>query len=237
MSKILCPFHQEDTPSLEIYSDGYKCFGCGAQGSLKHLEQVGVEGVTAPPKVPPEDIKASLQEIKKFPKKSLRGFDFPSDDQGFYIMWPNNEFYKKRLFSPGKKGKYIGPRGHKPPLFYIKRGSNTLYLVEGEINALSVAKAIPTVDVCSPGGTSQFDEDALTLCVNYDTVVLVVDKDPAGIIAYIQISSKLVARGINTYRILMSEDANEVLMAYGEKELQKRLADAGRGMAPGPQTG
>lgn len=33
----LCPFHQEDTASLKIYSDpqrGFHCFGCGAHGDV-----------------------------------------------------------------------------------------------------------------------------------------------------------------------------------------------------------
>lgn len=31
-NKILCPFHQEKTPSFHIYDDGFKCFGCGEYG-------------------------------------------------------------------------------------------------------------------------------------------------------------------------------------------------------------
>lgn len=30
----LCPFHQEKTPSMVIYEDGYKCFGCGQAGDI-----------------------------------------------------------------------------------------------------------------------------------------------------------------------------------------------------------
>lgn len=30
--KILCPFHDEKTPSLNLYEDSYKCYGCGAHG-------------------------------------------------------------------------------------------------------------------------------------------------------------------------------------------------------------
>jgi DNA polymerase I-like protein with 3'-5' exonuclease and polymerase domains len=30
--KILCPFHDEQTPSCHIYPDHYHCFGCGAHG-------------------------------------------------------------------------------------------------------------------------------------------------------------------------------------------------------------
>jgi CHC2-type zinc finger protein/Toprim domain-containing protein len=27
--KVLCPFHEEDTPSFTVYKDGAKCYGCG----------------------------------------------------------------------------------------------------------------------------------------------------------------------------------------------------------------
>lgn len=29
-----CPFHDDDHPSLVIYADGWKCFGCGAGGDV-----------------------------------------------------------------------------------------------------------------------------------------------------------------------------------------------------------
>src|SRR5438128_883785 len=32
-AKALCLFHSESTPSLTIFSDGFKCFGCGESGS------------------------------------------------------------------------------------------------------------------------------------------------------------------------------------------------------------
>lgn len=33
--KVLCPFHQEKRPSLQLYSDGsFYCFGCGRGGSI-----------------------------------------------------------------------------------------------------------------------------------------------------------------------------------------------------------
>src|SRR3954462_11387033 len=30
----LCPFHQERTPSFQVYEDHFHCFGCGAQGDV-----------------------------------------------------------------------------------------------------------------------------------------------------------------------------------------------------------
>jgi hypothetical protein len=37
--KILCPFHEERTPSCQLYSDGhYHCYGCGAHGWTDELD-------------------------------------------------------------------------------------------------------------------------------------------------------------------------------------------------------
>ena len=35
--KVLCCFHDEKTPSLCIYENGYHCFGCGEQGDVISL--------------------------------------------------------------------------------------------------------------------------------------------------------------------------------------------------------
>ena len=32
--KIICPFHDENTPSLNFYEDSYYCFGCAASGDV-----------------------------------------------------------------------------------------------------------------------------------------------------------------------------------------------------------
>lgn len=37
--KALCPFHDDRRPSLQIYSDGYHCFVCGAHGDAIDLVQ------------------------------------------------------------------------------------------------------------------------------------------------------------------------------------------------------
>jgi DNA polymerase I-like protein with 3'-5' exonuclease and polymerase domains len=37
-SMVRCPFHDDSTPSLQIYSDHYHCFGCGAHGDLSKLK-------------------------------------------------------------------------------------------------------------------------------------------------------------------------------------------------------
>ena len=43
--KVLCPFHDDHTPSLQIYPDHYHCFVCGAHGN--HIDWLMlVEGLT-----------------------------------------------------------------------------------------------------------------------------------------------------------------------------------------------
>jgi hypothetical protein len=45
-NKAICPFHDDSTPSLQIYPDHFHCFACGAHGSrLDWL--TGVEGMSA----------------------------------------------------------------------------------------------------------------------------------------------------------------------------------------------
>ena len=40
-SKTLCPYHDDHSPSLHVYEDGFFCFVCGASGDhFDWLEQV-----------------------------------------------------------------------------------------------------------------------------------------------------------------------------------------------------
>ena len=40
--KICCPFHDDSTPSLHIYSDHFHCYGCGARGD--HIDWLMIVG-------------------------------------------------------------------------------------------------------------------------------------------------------------------------------------------------
>lgn len=226
MAKILCPFHDERTPSLEVYSDGFFCFGCGKGGTLAELEAEGVKGLAPTYKKPAENINESLTYINNLQKKLIRGFELPFDDSGYYVVWPDSSYYKKRLWTPIGKNKYYCPTGHKQPPFTLNPGNKTLFIVEGEINALSVSAAIPEVTVMSPGGTTQFSRNDLRLFAGYDNIICVVDKDVAGVIAYIELKSKLSSAGIDADSVFMEKDANEVLLGHGKEELRKILQNA-----------
>jgi DNA primase len=232
--KILCVFHEESTPSLVLYKDGFKCYGCGVFGKLEELE-----GVEIPPKEelesePPEDLQYSLTRILSLSDAEVRGLTFPADNSGYYIVWPDHSYYKKRFWEPGKGPKYIGARGHTRGLFWArKEGNDTLAIVEGEINALSVAKAMPGIDVVSPGGVGDFTErkakQQLTSYYRYSTIVVIADADKPGAEAIINTMSVLWANKIKAVGLPMQPDANEVLINDGPGKLKEQIEKAIKG--------
>lgn len=227
--KILCPFHKEETPSCNIYSNGFFCFGCGARGPL-----TGLVGVKLPPAEelepePPEDLELSLAGIsaRTVPTK-VRGLTLPADARGYYLIWPDKDYYKLRVWEPGKGPKYLGARGHRRPLYWARRQAHsTLLLVEGEINALSLLEALKdeSYDIVSPGGCGDFTpkkiREHLPTYLGYDTIIVVADGDKAGAEAIINALSVFWANKINAVGLPMTPDANEMLV----NEQQERIRD------------
>jgi hypothetical protein len=240
MSKlILCPWHEESTPSLAIYHDGYKCYGCGKYGPLSDL---GMEGADIPPPKPAENLVEKFDYIRSLPGVEVRGFSFPADDEAFYICWPDESYYKARLFNP-RKGKYLNPSGHKQPMLFVRHeGNRELVVVEGELNALSVAKACPEVDVWCPGSASNFKSTKwsryLNFLLQYSRILVVADRDAAGAEACIEIMSQLQGKVQEIKAHLMSPDANDVLTGCGSGILRTQINQAiGRALEAGPEEG
>lgn len=212
MQRILCPVHEEETPSCVVYEDHWKCFGCGASGPLS---QLGLEGARAVPQRPPVNLEEECARIAALPRASVRGLSLPVDDRGYYILWPCGGYYKHRLFFPRPGQKYIGPRGHKKPPFWARRdaGNKALFLVEGELNALSLAQA-PSADgwdICSPGGVGDFKESLLPLFTSYTRFCLVLDKDQPGLDAGKKMKDMLVRLTPYVELRLVQPDLNELL--------------------------
>lgn len=214
MPKILCPKHEDSTPSMELYDDGIgHCFVCGAH--MRILD--AVNAAPAKPKVV-EDVKASLQEIKQLPMRLIRGLWLHYAQNGYYIVWPTNDFYKLRLTSGYTR--YIGPVGHTPPLFWAKKlyQADTIVLVEGELNAMSVAEASSDWDVVSPGSAMNFgskEAELLQLVGKYKTVIIWTDGDSAGIMALWKLLPVLINRNIKCSHISQEDDANDILVNAG----------------------
>lgn len=228
-NRILCPFHEEGTPSCVIYSDHFRCYGCGEYGPLSRLSGKNVR-IPEGHDPEPEDLEASFRYIESLPFKKIRGLLLRADDRAYYITWPHEGYYKKRFFKDTGGPKYIGAAGHKkPPYWGTRRLSDTLIIVEGELNAMSIGHATD-FDVMSPGGVGDFSAQRAKLYLqstaDYSTILIVADKDAPGAQAVIELLGVLRGRGQRVGAKLMAPDANDVLVQEGPEALRKFICDA-----------
>lgn len=233
--RLICPFHSEKTPSLIIYGQHYKCYGCGRSGNTSELPGGSGPLFVEPPKVR-EDLSRSLQVIKSYPKADHRGFSLHATNKAFYLIWPGDIFYKRRLLEG--EPKYRCPSGHQVPLFVARAEGDAVVIVEGEFNALSIAKACPGIAVLSPGGANHFESDYTTLShltriLSFSKVLIVADKDPAGAKAIAGLYKHLKLRGRECMTLLMDRDANEVMLTDGEEKLREIIRVALEGTVAG----
>lgn len=229
--KYLCPKHREDTPSAVAYSSGYYCFGCGAFGPLSDL------GVSAGDRIEVtyvEDLVSSIAAIEALPRADIRGFSLPFNDRGYFLVYPDRNYYKLRLSTDDSAGnKYRGPSGHKKPKFVAQAGNNThLVLVEGEFNALSLAALELPWDVVSPGSAGDFFSKSrssdLQEYAKYETVDIIVDDDAAGLQAAIECSALLKSLGCDNIKAWFVEtDFNEVYAKEGKEALRSEIIRMG----------
>lgn len=212
--RVLCPKHEEETPSCVVYDDKYHCFGCGANGPIADL------GLTVKHyRTVPEDLEKSLAYIKTLPVQTVRGLSLPCDSQFYYIVWPTGDYYKKRVKNPGGSSKYLCPTGHSMPLLEASvAGRKTLAIVEGEINALSLAACYPPFDVVSPGGAATFAaKKYLNFYKKYDRIVIIADADSAGLKAAIELKTEALKWTPKVIVSLVEEDANDLLLRGGKE--------------------
>lgn len=199
---------------MEIYDDGGYCFACGwVDKSLADIEA---------PKREPENLKDTLDYIRKLPRKQVRGLLLPYDETGFYVVWPDNSFYKKRIYND--KTRYLAPKGHRPPLFKYPSQSKTLVLLEGELNCMSLHLALPgpEIAIASPGSASEFARHFENYLLFHD-IFAIVDRDPAGISSGIELKTKLLKRGKRVELIAVNPDYNEVLQTEGATGVLKQF--------------
>jgi hypothetical protein len=219
--KINCPAHEESTPSCAVYDDqsGY-CFGCNT-----HFSKLDVK---LPPKreTPSEDLDAKLAYIDTLGKQTHRGLEFPVDKEGYYIVWPNAKYYKVRLWND-TESRYKSPKGHKKPWFIIhppQRVYSSCFVIEGEINALSLSKAISGHSVYSPGSATNFyDREArymLPELCKYDVINIIADADIPGVKGLIELKKALNSLDKLVTIRLMSTDCNDILTSKGVEGLK-----------------
>lgn len=232
--KIICPWHKEKTPSLVMYRNGFFCYGCGKRGPLKDLGGIAPAAASLE-EAPPEDVEETIKAIRANSHiREVRGLQLPANSAGYYIIWPDDSYYKLRFWDPDAKPKYIGARGVSRGLFWATRDKahNTLILCEGELNALSIAACGMAVDVVSPGGVSDFTAERLrkylpTFSV-YDTIVIVADADGAGLVALVDALGYFKACGIKSAALPLSPDPNKLLVDGEQQRIKDEITRAFR---------
>jgi hypothetical protein len=220
VDKVLCPMHKEDTPSFVLYEDGgAKCFGCGyyVKGQEPHNYEIREKER--------ENLKESIDRIMALPVARIRGLELHYDSDSFYIVWDDSRYYKRRFFEE-RKDKYRCPTGHDKPLFIAERvnGPNLL-IVEGELNALSIAIVTIGWTIVSPGSAAEFDKrEYVEYYKQYNNIAMIVDHDPAGAAAAIKLYPELIKHTPNVKVSMWKEDANNILQRpRGISELRKRV--------------
>lgn len=223
--KVLCPRHNDTIPSVEVYDDHAYCYaGCGNIP----LNEIGVEYDAEPKDKYREDLPSKRDYISTLPMGIFRQFEFPFDQRGFYICWPDTLYYKQRIFDPGTGPKYRNPAGHSQPVYKTRfLRLPKLLIVEGEINSMSLSLALPEWDVISPGSASDFmakkSDSLYTSLPKYDKIVIMTDRDAAGTAAAIYAKSKLLTRHKSVGIILADPDANQLHADRGIQALRDEV--------------
>lgn len=222
--QIKCPKHTDNVASCHVYPNGIYCFaGCGFIREEELGFRVPKDGT---PKYV-EDLGKKLAYIDSLRVEKYRGFELPYDQKGHYIVWPDRSYYKLRQSDPKAKARYLGPAGHKASLFWARKGhSETLCIVEGEFEAMSVAAAIPDWDVVSPGGVSQFgNRQNLTHWIRYAKVIVATDDDAPGREAAMEIQGLLLNKVPELRLILKSveKDFNDIFCEHGPENLKREI--------------
>lgn len=228
-----CIFHEDKTASMKVYEEGFFCFGCGAHGSNDILEQK-IPGVKVKYyEKPPTNIKAEIEKIKKLPIRCIRGIDLHYDSSGYYILYPNNLYYIKRFWDPVDNRKYLCPSGLAKPPLVIHRvipgvDAKTLLVVEGQINALTAFNYSDNFKVIvSPGGATDLVKPYfVNLCLLFDRVCVMVDKDEAGIKAGQILVNSLKERNKVATLYPMEQDLNAILMQHAESGVEEEISRA-----------
>ncbi len=211
---------------MELYHDGAWCFVCGYKCELSEVtNEVTIEEIKKLKKQAPENIEEKIKEIDCLPKKEVRGFNLPYSESGVYLVWPDKSYYKLRRFDD--KPRYIGPKGHKAPLFIIGGSKTTLVVVEGEYNALSLKKIYEKDDgptIVSPGSASELIRHWKYYLL-FQKIYVIVDRDAAGVANGIRLRDELKKKGKRVVLIALEEDFNDMLQRNGTQEIKKRLKE------------
>jgi hypothetical protein len=214
MANINCIFHDDRTPSMTVYGDFAYCHVCHISVPTKELN---IPSGIKHNKREPTNIDEKMAYIKRLPTKLIRGLHMPYDSEGFYVVWPDKKFYKKRLTEG--KSRYVAPTGHKPPLYVCNGSSEHLLIVEGELNAASIYPSLwDEFKIVSPGSAGEMQRHIAKYLL-YKRITIFADYDAAGIVHSLQLKETLLRHGKAVNLVLLDRDFNDRLVKDGEESL------------------
>ncbi len=223
--KILCPYHTDTNPSMHCYQDTAYCFVCSKTVAIEEVlnaDEIQRLKTQVPEK---ENVEETIRYIKTLPKIKVRGLDLHTGRYGYYIVWPDNQYYKLRRYDDSPR--YVGPRGIRPPLFSLGRNKKTLVLVEGEINAISLHQSVGSdlLHVVSPGSASGLmDERTVNYSLQFESIYIIMDLEPSGPVSFgIELKKVLQSRGKKVTLILLTIDFNQLLQNGGSEAVTKQF--------------
>lgn len=216
---ILCPFHNDTRPSMRLYGKFSHCFSCGAHVLTEELDLP--EHAKIIPKKEPTNITGMIRYIETLPKKDIRGFKLHTDDLGYYIIWPEKNYYKRRNFSGNAR--YTAPSGVKPPLFVYGGSSKHLVIVEGELNCMSAYKATwGDYKLVSPGPASDMMRH-IKVYSYYHKITIITDYDAAGIVFGCQLKEHLLKMNKHAKLVTIRQDYSQILQDRGEEAVREQF--------------
>lgn len=229
MRKINCPFHTDKTASLALYEDHAHCYGCGWHGPLSALPEdkvkkdyAGTFGAIFPKSR--ENMPQTMDRIAALPRKVIRGLELPYDSKGYYIVYPDVSYYVRRNWDGDAASKYHNPAGHPKQLLKLGSAGAELVVVEGQLNALSAAGL---GHIVSPGSAQDLlSEKLFNYCLQFSRIAVIVDKDPAGVIAGLKLKDKLITAGKRCIIYPMPRDLNDILVQDGKEAVEEEVKRA-----------
>jgi len=211
-SMINCPLHSDQHASMKIYGPVAYCFVCCMSIPTAELN---LPSSITPQTKQIEDVGAMMEYIKTLPTAHIRGLELPYDESGYFVVWPNGRFFKKRKNYGSTR--YLAPAGHKVPLYICPGDSRNLLVVEGELNAQSLYNVIWEHDykIVSPGSAGEFLKH-IDFYLKYDKITLILDRDAAGVVHGTHIKDILLKHRRNASLVLVKTDFNDKLQESEE---------------------
>jgi hypothetical protein len=232
--KIICPYHDDKTPSMHCYEETAYCFVCSKTIPIEEvLDAEEIRKLKALPKEK-EDVKETIEWIKTLPTRVIRGLELPYVRSDYFILWPDESYYKRRLGEG--KSRYVGPRGHSPSLFRCRpepahiRDRTSVIVVEGELNAMSLDLARRSsgsnddVWIVSPGSASSLQAH-VDYYLTFKNIVVIVDKDQAGVENGLKLKEQFKKRKRYMKLIALDVDFNQTLQDGGVEGILKQLSE------------